>query len=267
MQVRVNPERLLWILIACIAFLGTMHLVTRYIVFQEVEGETLHALLALFNMNHEISIPTWFSQVLLLTAAGVALVNGAVRRAQGKRYAIHWTIIAAILLFMSLDEGSQVHEIATKPLQNALNAHGSLLHYTWILAASALIVVVVAIFVRFWWRLPAQTRVLTFAAAAVFITGAIGFEVLGGYVARSVSTGMKLVGVNMLEETFEMLGATLAIYAFLVFLRRISPRNSILITGGRAQSDTRDVDPVSDASAARPSEPKAVGSAPKTRKT
>lgn len=53
---------------------------------------------------------------------------------------------------------------------------------------------------------------------------------LGGYVQQNVSVGMKRALVNMLEETCEMVGAMLAIYAFLTFLRSHSPTNTIELT-------------------------------------
>lgn len=134
---------------------------------------------------------------------------------------------------MSLDEGSQIHEIANDPLQRMLDSQYSLLHYAWILAAGALVLVVVLVFLRFWWKQPTSTRILLVAAAATFLIGVAGFEVLGGFVQQNVSTGMKRAVVNMLEETFEMLGSTLAIYAFLTFLRRVSPDNSLVLVKSR----------------------------------
>lgn len=134
---------------------------------------------------------------------------------------------------MSLDEGSQIHEIANDPLQRALDTQYTWLHYAWVLAAGAVVLIVVLLFLRFWWKQPASTRILLALAAAVFLIGAVGFEVLGGFVQQNVSTGMKRAVVNMLEETFEMLGSTLAIYAFLTFLRRVSPDNSLVLVKSR----------------------------------
>src|SRR5690606_23710213 len=151
------------------------------------------------------SIPTWYSQMLLIFAALVAGVIGLVRRAQWEKYAIHWLAIACILGFTSLDEESQNHEIANDPLQRAHGTPYTWLHYAWVLAAGAVVLIVVLLFLRFWWKQPASTRILLALAAAVFLIGAVGFEVLGGFVQQNVSTGMKRAVVNMLEETFEML--------------------------------------------------------------
>lgn len=152
-----------------------MHLVTRYLLLGGVESVTARKLLDLFNMNIEVSIPTWYSQMLLITAAIIAGLIGLVRRGQGEKYAIHWLAIAFILAFMSLDEGSQVYEIVNDPLQSLLNSQYTILHYAWIIAALALVLIVV-----------------------------------------------------------------LAIYAFLAFLRHVSPSNTIELVGrrsGRGRAD------------------------------
>lgn len=83
MRVIIRPERILWVLVGVAAVLGFMHLATRYIMLQGIESPTMRKLLDLFNMNLEVSIPTWYSQMLLIFAALVAGFIGLVRRAQG----------------------------------------------------------------------------------------------------------------------------------------------------------------------------------------
>lgn len=66
MRVIIHPERILWVLVGVAAVLGFMHLATRYIMLQGIESPTMRKLLDLFNMNLEVSIPTWYSQMLLI---------------------------------------------------------------------------------------------------------------------------------------------------------------------------------------------------------
>lgn len=83
------------------------------------------------------------------------------------------------------------------------------------------------VLIRFWLRLPKRTRILLFGAAALYVLGAVGFEIIGGYVAVNVSMGMKLSFTILAEESLEMIGATVASYALLDCLRFISPHNTL----------------------------------------
>lgn len=83
----------------------------------------------LFLLSGEANVPTWFSSVLLFSAA--ALVGGAEereRRRGERRYLRHWWVLAAGLLYISLDEVAQIHELASEPLRELLNTGGILYH-------------------------------------------------------------------------------------------------------------------------------------------
>lgn len=61
-------------------------------------------------------------------------------------------------------------------------------------------------------------------AAVIYVGGALGFEMIGGYVRSNISDGLKYSLFVMLEESFEMLGASVAIYALLHNLRSVTQR-------------------------------------------
>lgn len=65
-------------------------------------------------------------------------------------------------------------------------------------------------------------------------TQGIGGGIIWGYVQQNVSTGMLRALMNMLEGTLEMVGAILAAYAFLLYLRHISPVSTIELVGSGA---------------------------------
>src|SRR5262245_51879719 len=77
------------------------------------------ALVRLFDLGSESNLPTWFSSLVWLFAAIAArqcseCETGSLRRA--------WLLIAAALLFLSLDEAAMLHERAAVTLAENLPA-------------------------------------------------------------------------------------------------------------------------------------------------
>lgn len=222
MNLRISPERLLRDLVGSVAVLAVLYMITRYLTLFIFEHPTWIRVLNLFNVDQEISIPTWYSQMLLAAAGLTALLISRLPELRSVKGAGYWFAIGVILLYMSIDEGSSIHEIATGPMKRALGADGTLFHHAWtVLGLAAVVIVVLALF-RFWWRLPKKSRLLMAAAAGIYVMGAVGFEMIGGYVSANISVGMKYSAVVVFEESFEMLGAVLALYAFLDYWRHVA---------------------------------------------
>lgn len=66
MKIQIEPERLFKAAVGLIFALGIAYLVTRFLALYVVEHPDLLRVLDLFNLDREVSIPTWFSQMLLL---------------------------------------------------------------------------------------------------------------------------------------------------------------------------------------------------------
>ena len=75
-------------------------------------------------------------------------------------------------------------------------------------------------YTKFLFHLPVSTKKLFIAAAALYIGGAMGVEMLGGYVAST--TGQKNVSyviVITIEESLEMLGIVVFIHALISYIK------------------------------------------------
>ena len=176
-----------------------------------------HEPLALFNMNAEASIPTWYSQFLLWTAAGILFVVGFTT----KVYKRHWFGLGAVFVFLSMDEGAAIHELTTDPLRDLLRIETGLLYYTWVVLYLAAAAVLALIYIRFILALPRRTYVVIIIAATVFVAGAIGLEILGGSIAANSGETTTSYSLSVAAEEFlEMSGTTIFIYALLDYLAR-----------------------------------------------
>jgi hypothetical protein len=82
-----------------------------------------------------------------------------------------------------------------------------------------MVMIVALSYLKFFFNLPPRTRIQFFTAAAVFVGGAIGVEILGGYYAKSHGEGnFQFSMFSTVEEGLEMAGVIVLINALLNYL-------------------------------------------------
>lgn len=172
----------------------------------------------LVNLDAEVSIPTWWQQLLLAGAAALAALNAdQLRRTDGPMYR-YWFGLAGILAFISIDEGSEIHERLIAPMREAFGITGGVLWFAWLIPGLVLLAAFLIVYFRFWWQLPSRPRLALAAAGVLYVAGAAGVEMVGG--AYESANGQDL-GYSMIiaaEEGLEMLGATILVFGLLLHL-------------------------------------------------
>jgi hypothetical protein len=171
----------------------------------------------------EASIPNWFATLLLL-ASGIALLAIATA---ARRSAAHWWWLGIIFVALSLDESAALHDL-TAPFFTGVIAWlarvvgGPFLGlehkpgYAWLVPGALFVAVIGLSYLRFVAALPRQTRDWFIISGAVYVTGAAGFEALSGwYSGLFGSRNVTFVALLTVEETLEMIGASLFLYALL----------------------------------------------------
>lgn len=225
----VAPSIVVRILAAGIVLLGAAHLLT--IISVHVLGvPSLYGLVDRFDMNREANIPAWFTASLLLACASVLALIGIGTRSRHDPFARHWYGLALLFLAMSADEGGQLHELLMRPSQAMVDSAGGWLHFAWVVPGALLAAVVGLVYVHFLASLPSRLRRLLILAGALYLGGAIGMEIVGGWVLTNqgeTATYALIVGV---EELAEMTGIAVAICALLQFLAKTTP--AILLNFG-----------------------------------
>lgn len=207
------------VLLGCVACLVLAGVTASYIAF-EVFPEKLDQLvfarsIGFFDLDHERNLPAWFSTLLLSSAALLSLVIGILHFRCRLAWARHWLTIGLLFLLLSLDESVSLHERAVEPLRAALGA-GGLLYWTWVVPGAIFVLGVTAIYWKFVFSLPPQIRLLAITSASLYVAGALGLEMVGGYYAELDADGSFLYQtIAALEEGLEMLGASLFIYTLL----------------------------------------------------
>lgn len=117
-----------------------------------------------------------------------------------------WIAVGVTAALLSLDEASQLHE-RLDVVTAAVGVPSAT--YAWLLPGVLLLVAATAILVVLARGLPRSVARGLVVAAAVFFLGAIGVEAFFGATARD-ATQVVRVGLILVEETLEVVGATIA---------------------------------------------------------
>lgn len=168
----------------------------------------------------EYCLPAWYSSMLLLgSAALLALVTASsVRR--GERFVLHWAALAVIFLGLSIDEATGIHEVLIKPLRNGLGLSG-FFYFGWVLPGLAVVAAVGLAYVPFLFAQPRRTKYAFATAGLFYVGGALGMEMIGGKALTTYGVeSLAYRAAFCLEETMEIVGATLFATALLGHLKR-----------------------------------------------
>ena len=197
-----TARRLLWIAGA----LALTHAIVMVLWFTDVLPVDRWLYIAVFDLDEEESIGTWFSTLLLFGAGLLTILTGRLAASDGGRWAHSWSLLGSGFILLSMDEVAGFHETVNTLVKSV--------HWT---AFGAMAVFLSAIvFIPFLRSLPARTRRLLLLAGAVYVGGAVGVEAATLY--HEQNDLLNTLGYNLwtaVEEFMEMAGVILFIRALL----------------------------------------------------
>jgi len=189
-------------------------------------------LVRLFDLDREGNVPAWFSSCALLLCSALLAAAARVARLDGAPFARHWAWLAVIFLAMSIDEAASIHELLIRPLRGVLPSWG-VLHFGWVVPGAVFVAAVGLAYWRFIWRLSPSTRRLFVLAGALYVGGALGLELLGGWLVTThgwtLAEALEAVG----EAALEMAGLVVFIHALMDLLARVTGEITIRLGAPR----------------------------------
>ena len=228
MRIAINIDRLFrWHLI-CIGFFAIAYIFT-VACFDLFGFERLKFLARLFSLDAEQNPPSLFSAgALLLTAA----VCGLCARQSDKKENSFWMLMAIVFAYLAIDEAVSLHELLVPRARIFFHASGTFASAWVIPYGIALLIFLFFIFGPLM-RLPAKTRNGFVIAGILFVTGALGFEMIAAWVYSAVipwMTNSLAFSICVLcEESLEMLGIALALRTCLRHLTQRSGSMNVTI--------------------------------------
>ncbi|RIL01453.1 MAG: hypothetical protein DCC71_17640 [Proteobacteria bacterium] len=205
-------------------------LVAAYLAAVWIESADSHGLVGaqfmdLFHPDREKSIGAWYQSMLLVGCAALVYYAGERIPGHGERFRLGWRLLACGLLFMSMDEAAVIHERLAILVPAAW--HEGVLKYAWVLPAMLVLAAIVPFYVRFVIALPRVLRTRLLVAAGVYLGGALGLEMFGGFAMDAWATEHKR-WIVVAEEAAELAGLLLALRALVCLLIDLTPPGRVL---------------------------------------
>jgi len=220
MVVEVTPRRILTTLLSIITLLLFANIAS---ALYKAHFPQLHGIADLFYLNAERNIPTLYSSCALIVASMLLAFIANIHRSANRAW-ILWAVLACIFLFLSIDEMASIHEKLGKKVKADTETSG-LLYYAWVIPYGIALIGFVAAYAKFLLALPKKTMWLFIVSGGLFVGGALGFEMLGGWQAEQFGNqGLVYTILFTCEEVLEMVGVALFIYTLTDYLLEIKPR-------------------------------------------
>ena len=203
-------ERALFLVLAA---LMVAHLCGEYLVLEH--GQLRDGLIAKFYLDYENNIPTFYSSCLWVLCAVAAWMIGSETRLRGLKLYLPWMGLSLLFLFLGADEMLEIHEILIEPMRRLTGGQG-VLFQAWVPVYLGLLGIALAIAWPVIRQLPRVFLWRCGIGAGVFVLGAAGMEIIGGFwMQNDERDTWGYAIVVYLEEILELSGSSLMLLALL----------------------------------------------------
>jgi len=228
MKIEIPVRKLTeWLAIITVALNGigfTGRAVEHYLGYKEHSQ-----FVRLFHVADEANMTSFFSSLLLLFSAILLALIARWKSGLGDPFKRHWAILSGIFFYICLDEACAIHEITIKPLRSLFGATG-FFYYSWVIIAIPLLILLAVMYFRFVFSLPPKTRLIVIVAGSLFVSGALGFEMLGGYYQDKKVGNLDIYPFLItIEELLENVGIVVFIYGLTSYMKSLPNLKEILI--------------------------------------
>lgn len=169
--------------------LGILVLLHLVVVFCHVVLHAkVEALTQLVDLDLESNLPTYFNSALFFIGAILFHLHG--RTEAGKKRA-GWYLMAAVFIFLGIDEGSQVHEKFMLFTHRLLNTGGietadlGWFYYSWVIPYGLAAIGLLLLLSRWLFNLAPMLRWGMILSGATYLLGAVIMEMAGGKAAQA----------------------------------------------------------------------------------
>lgn len=227
-EVGVSVDLCIRLAVGAAVVIVAMHLV-RAVMIYGLEINRFGYLLGRFDLNGEGVVPSWFSSLLLASCSAVALAIALMKVQVGDRYRLHWLLMSLLLIYLSADEGAEIHELWRHYLDPRANWTG-MLYYPATLPNAIGAAAVGLLMAPFALSLGRETVLGLILAGSLYVGGAVGAEILGGLQHSASGTeNLRYQLLVALEESLEMAGVFVLLSTLLAYLRGWTDRPRLVL--------------------------------------
>ncbi|MGB5684794.1 MAG: hypothetical protein WBM35_03215 [Candidatus Electrothrix sp.] len=223
-QLRIDPKKTALFFLAIVVSLTMIHSIALTIFFSTGNHE-LVSITDYVDLDVEKNIPSFYSAFAIFLCSLLFFCISSLEKKQGRRRC-YWLGLAAVFLFLSLDEAFVLHEGVGDYTEEYLKTTGlfqatGLLYFPWIISYGIFTTLLGVLYSRFILCLPRKTTVLLILSAVIFLTGAVAFDMLGGREAELHGYySITYTVLYTIEEFLEMIGIILLMYTLLDYIEK-----------------------------------------------
>lgn len=211
------------LLVVVLGLLGASVAVTALRLL-ELDPVGLDSLERWFNVNRELGLPAWFSSVLLVFCAQALWLLGDQRAAvRGRRWLWHERLLAAVFVYLSVDELLALHELLNAPLRDRLGLGGAL-SFAWVVVALPMAAVLGLLMIGYLRSVPRPVRRLFLLSGVVYVVGAAGVELVGAAIwSAGGADSAVYAAATIVEEGLEMCALVVFLGTVVSYRRSLTP--------------------------------------------
>lgn len=210
-------RKILQLLLVAIIITVVFHVFWQLVAWvAHTDNRVLNDIVNRFNLDKELSFPTWVNSMLAFIAGCLAWIVAKNKHGRRKRYT--WYVVALVFIGISIDEVAALHELLLQGLHILANfGEGQgLLNNAWLIMLPLIIIGVIFCIRELHKNLPKNTSQQLVTALFVYLFGALVVEFLS--IPFDKSLLIYNIGMVVVEETLEMFGIWLAIRAIMVHI-------------------------------------------------
>jgi hypothetical protein len=219
MELSLNPRRVAATMLAIITVLAALHILQLVIFFQVGDPDKFD-FIELIDFDYEANFPSFYSSAAILFCAALLWLISLYKRKQEQPFRFHWLGLAIIFSLLGLDEAISLHEELgdlTEQLE-LFDAHGYL-YFAWVVPYAIALTLFALSYLQFVLALPLATKRLFIVSGVLFVSGAMGIELISANEADINGTDTVFYSaLYTVEELCEMIGIVIFCYALMRYM-------------------------------------------------
>lgn len=223
MDFSIRPKTVLITMLCIIACLAALHIAQLFIYYY-IDDPDIFDFVEIIDFDYEANLPSYYSSAALMFASLLLWIIGRHEFNANTPFKNHWIGLAIIFMLLSVDEAISLHEdIGDLFEDKEWVAAKGFLFFAWVVPYGVLMIFFAASYFRFVMALPSQTKWLFVCAGLMFVSGAMGVEVISAREADMHGSGTILYSaLYTVEELLEMSAIAIFCYASLQYIQQQS---------------------------------------------
>jgi len=219
MDIKLNKVKIIWFLVFVALSLIVIHSVILTIYYIVGDPDKFD-FIRMFDLDMERNVPTLFSSLILaMSAFCFYLLSISTEETLAKK-SRYWLGLSFVFIFLSFDESAKIHEKLGDFTENYIDASGYL-HYPWVISYGILVLILGLLYMKFFWKMEKKVFISFMLSAFIFLSGAVGFELLGANESSLHGTNSLMYSIlYTIEESLEMFGVIYLLWILLSLLEK-----------------------------------------------